>query len=304
MKRKMGVAALLALMLVMACATASAHKCSFGSWRVKRSPTCTRTGLKFKYCVSCDHWEKKEMPKLPHEVAEWTITKEPTCYEKGGKEGLCSTCNSVVKFYIDELEHVWGEMVTVKAPTCLKLGKGEITCTLCGRVRAVDIDKLGHDWVTTSVNKEPTCHKAGSGTQVCTRCARERKGTIDRLEHVFSAWSVTEAPEGGKAGTRERACTLCGDVRTGTFYPDGALYVDMEPCPEVIRLQEMLRDLGYYEGNIRSGTFGKQTGKAVARFQRDQAMEETGVADVITQARITAEWEKKTGKGTGDAAAQ
>ena len=73
----------------------------------------------------------------------------------------------------------------------------------------------------------------------------------------------------------------------------------MEPCEEVIRLQEMLRDLGYYNGNIRSGTFGSMTSKVVSRFQRDHGMEMTELADPETLAAIQAEWEKLTGQAAG-----
>ncbi|MBP3655858.1 MAG: peptidoglycan-binding protein [Clostridia bacterium] len=66
----------------------------------------------------------------------------------------------------------------------------------------------------------------------------------------------------------------------------------MKPCEEVIRLQEMLRDLGYYSGNIRSGTFGALTGKAVARFQKENGLKATEIADPETIEAIEAEWDK------------
>ena len=69
----------------------------------------------------------------------------------------------------------------------------------------------------------------------------------------------------------------------------------MDPCEEVIRLQEMLRDLGYYGGSIRSGTFGKVTTAAVARFQRENGLKGTGIADPQTIEAIEKAWNKKTG---------
>ena len=53
MKKKVLMLCLLAFVLMAS--SASAHECSFGSWRIRRKPTCTTPGLKFKYCVSCDH---------------------------------------------------------------------------------------------------------------------------------------------------------------------------------------------------------------------------------------------------------
>ena len=47
-------------------------------------------------------------------------------------------------------------------------------------------------------------------------------------------------------------------------------------------LQVRLEDLGYYSGEI-TGTYSKETGEAVRRFQGDYGLEETGIADVMTQ---------------------
>jgi len=293
---KKRIFALCLLMLVLAASCASAHECSFGSWRVKRQPTCTSTGLKFKYCVSCDHWEQAEMRKLPHEVAEWKITIEPTCVKEGGKEGMCSTCNSLIKYRVEKIEHAWGEMKVVKEPTCTSHGKGEQTCAGCGRVKTVNIDKLGHDMGETAVKKAPTCKTSGSGEQTCRRCGRAAQVTIARLEHEWNAGVVTQEPQGRTKGIREAECTLCGQKRTERFFNEGTLYEDMEPCEEVIRMQEMLRDLQIYRGNIRSGTFGSQTAKAVQKFQEANGLAGTGVADPQTLDAIEKEWERVTGK--------
>ena len=104
---KKSIFALCLLLMTMAAVTASACDHGYGSWWVKRAPTCTAPGLKFKNCLHCDHWEQADIPRLPHAVAEWTITKEPTCVLEGGKEGFCSTCNSVVRFRIEKIEHAW-----------------------------------------------------------------------------------------------------------------------------------------------------------------------------------------------------
>ena len=70
-------------------------------------------------------------------------------------------------------------------------------------------------------------------------------------------------------------------------------------CEEVIRLQEMLRDLGYYSGSIRSGQFGSMTGSAVAKFQKANGLPATQVADPGTIAQIETAW-----KALGQQAAQ
>jgi len=296
MKNWVRLACLLLGMMLLSSTACAAHKCSFGSWRIKRSATCTRTGLKFKYCVSCDHWEQREIPRLPHEVAQWTITKEPTCLRPGGKEGVCSSCGNLIKYSIDKLEHTYGEMIVVKEPTCTRNGKGEYTCSGCGRKREQDIAKLGHNWETTSVSKAPTCTSTGKGKQICSRCQTERDAKLEKLEHAFGEWTITQEPDGMTKGVKESVCQDCGKVETMRFYHEGTLYQDMPANEEVIRLQQMLTDLGYYSGPIKSGTYGKQTGNAVARFQREYDLEATEVADPITRARIVNAWELKTGE--------
>ena len=69
----------------------------------------------------------------------------------------------------------------------------------------------------------------------------------------------------------------------------------------VIRLQEQLRDLGYYKGSIRSGKFGEMTTESVARFQEKHGMKGHGVADLETLALIEDEWNKAFGAEILDA---
>lgn len=301
MKKKVSLACLLLTVLMLwaavacaACPTDEAHR--YGPWKTKRNPSCRDTGLQFKYCQLCDHWEKRELAKLPHTLEEYEILREPTCAEAGVKQGVCTECNNVVKKSIDKLPHTFGEMAVVKEPTCTSGGRGEYTCMVCGGKKGEKLEKLGHDWGEIAVIKEATCKRAGSGEATCLRCGREQTLKIDKLEHVFGAWTIVAEPEGRKKGTEEAVCTLCGEKQTRRFYWEGTLYEDMEPNEDVIRLQEMLRDLGYYKGSIRSGTFGSLTGTAVARFQRDHGLEATELVDPQTLALIESEWQKATGK--------
>lgn len=301
MKVKKGIACLLILLCAVMFASTAWAACpgdthSFGSWRTKRSATCHRTGLQFKYCNKCDHWEKRELSKLKHEPDLWEITSEATCTKTGTQEAICLLCGDPIKKTIDMLEHAYGGMAVVKEPTCTMEGRGEYTCADCGRIKAESLDKLGHDWQTTSVSREPTCHAVGSGEKTCQRCGRTQTGRIDKLEHAWGEWTITQEPEGAKQGVRKRSCALCGDEKSERFYYEGTLYLNMEPSEEVIRLQVMLRDMGYYKGSIRSGQFGEMTGRAVGKFQTAIGLPETEVADAKTLEAIALEWEKQTGK--------
>lgn len=260
MKKKLGLLAMLIAMLIASAAMADCEREEdhrYGSWKTKTSATCTRQGHDFRYCSKCDHWEQRWTSKLPHTPGEMTVTKEPTC-----------TAN----------------------------GTGEHTCMDCGKTRRESIGKLGHDWGKMTVTKAPTCTKTGTGEETCLRCGRVQKSTLEKTEHTFGQWTVTREPLGKRKGLRTSTCSVCERVREETFFHEGTLYEGMEPCEEVVRMQEKLRDLGFYKGSIRSGQFGDLTTSAVARFQRSLNLEGSGIADPQTLSALTIAWEKATGK--------
>ena len=53
-----------------------------------------------------------------------------------------------------------------------------------------------------------------------------------------------------------------------------------------------VRDLGLYNGAIRTGKFGEMTTKAVASFQKKNGLKDTGIADPATLERLESEWAK------------
>lgn len=300
MKKKLCLALLLCAVLLASAAYAEHEDHHFGSWKTKRNASCRDTGLQFRYCTGCDHWEKRELAKLPHTPGEWTITAEPTCTKKGSKESTCTECGARIRYSIDMLEHAYGDMVIVQEPTCTKDGRGEYTCADCGGKKTEKIPKLGHDWGEITVIKEPTCKKLGSGEVTCQRCGGTQTTKIEKLEHEWGEWTVTREPSGKNKGTRVRTCALCGETVSERFYWEGTLYEDMPACEEVMQLQQMLKDLGYYKGNIRTGKYGSLTGEAVAKYQKDHGLDETTVADPTTLESIAGAWEAETGKSASE----
>ena len=296
MKKKMRLGTLAMLCVLLLTAASALAECTgdhpFGPWKTKRNPTCRLEGLDFRYCRECDHWEKRYTKKLPHEVEEWTITREPTCTQEGRKEGVCSACKQTVSRRIEMLPHEYGEMTVAVEPTCTQNGKGESFCAVCGHKKTETLAKLGHDWGEVSVTQEPTCAKKGKGEQICARCGKTQTVSIDHLEHVYGEYTVTSQPDGKKKGTRVAACTLCGKERTERFYDEGTLYEDMEPCEAVITMQTQLKDVGYYNGRIRTGKFGEGTTRAVAKFQQANGLKQSGIADPATLEAIQSAWEK------------
>ena len=229
-----------------------------GAWFYKIEPTCTRKGQMWRNCLTCDHWEQKWVSALPHTPDNWVVSKEPTCTQKG-------------------VAHA--------------------TCTVCGGSLRKELDKLGHDWQVTNATVQPTCLKGGKGEQTCSRCGKTKNGAIKALGHDWGEWTVTKIPTGKKRGTRERVCTRCGKKQTENFHEEGSLYEGVKKASDdVIRLQVMLRDLGYYKGNIKSGSFGAKTGEAVGAFQKDNGLTKTNVADVACIELIRQKWEEATGQ--------
>ena len=234
----------------------------FGGWVTKREATCTRTGLQFRYCLDCDHWQQRETKKLPHTIEERFIVKEPTCTQEGIEGGYCTVC---------------GGYIRNKLP------------------------KLGHNYVATENTKRPpTCAKEGEGEMVCSRCGKKRNGKIPKLEHQWSEWTIVKMPSGNKRGTREHTCQLCGKTEKDYFHEEGSLYDGMKNEPEVIRLQVMLKDLGYYGGKIKSGSYGANTTDAVKKYQKKAGLSASGVATAETQQALRAAWEAKTGRSADE----
>ena len=251
---------LLALLLCLTAALALSE-CQdyhpFGPWITKRAATCSHEGLQFRYCRRCDHWEQRNTKKLPHTVEEYTIIKEPTCTEEGVRGATCTVCNSYLR---------------------------------------TKIEKLGHDWEIVTAKKAPTCTQSGTGAQRCTRCGRTREGTIGKLGHDWGEWTVTREPGEKGQGTREHTCLRCGKTQSEKFYEEGTLYEGMPANEAVKRLQTMLKDLGYYNGGIQTGTFGSQTSRAVEAFQKQHKLTRSGIASPATIESIEEAWQLKIGQ--------
>lgn len=158
----------------------------------------------------------------------------------------------------------------------------------CGR-------EADHRYGEMRIIKAPTCQKNGTGEQTCALCGRVKKTKIDRIDHQWGEWTIRREPQGRRRGLRISRCTMCPLEKEDYFYQEGTLYEGMEPCEEVVRMQEKLRDLGFYKGSIRSGEYGDLTTSSVARFQRSVNLEDSGVADPRTLSALDIAWEKATG---------
>ena len=299
MKRKLGLLLLLAALgsLLSAHALAACEgDHPFGPWKTKRVATCHAAGLAFRYCRKCDHWEQKDLPRPPHTPGEWTVILEPTCTHHGREETYCTVCGDRMRRTTPALPHTDGDMTVEKQATCTADGRGTSICSVCGHKTVETIPRLGHDLGSLVITREPTCKKDGLGEEPCLRCGKAEKVTIPHLEHEFSEWVVVNEPNGRKKGLREHVCVRCGEKKQEHFYLEGTLYEGMTPNEDVIHLQEKLRDLGFYNGSIRTGTFGEKTTQAVTSFQKKHGLNASGIADSETLERLETEWSKLGGR--------
>lgn len=267
--------------------------CSLGSWITIRKATCRQTGYERQYCRNCDHYEWRNLPRLPHTPGEWTIDREPTCTRVGSRSSSCTECGDPIRRDIPMVPHEYDDTVVTQAATCAKTGRGQAVCMVCGKKKSVTIDELGHDWGSETVTKEATCTEKGKISVTCLRCGRTQEEATPLLDHTFGEWTVLREPGGKNPGRREHTCTVCGKKVREDYFPEGTLYEDMKPCQAVIDLQQKLTDLGYYSGPIRTGTYGGQTTKAVARFQKANGLKETGVAYTETIEKLEEVWKAK-----------
>ena len=66
-------------------------------WKVKVQPTCTKKGLKVRYCKKCHkNVETESIPMLKHQATEMKTIKEATCKEAGLQEVRCKKCGKVL----------------------------------------------------------------------------------------------------------------------------------------------------------------------------------------------------------------
>jgi peptidoglycan hydrolase-like protein with peptidoglycan-binding domain len=56
--------------------------------------------------------------------------------------------------------------------------------------------------------------------------------------------------------------------------------------PDVVQLQQRLRELGYFDYPDNTGYFGAETARALAQFQAQRGLAATGIADQGTVAAL------------------
>ncbi len=87
---------------------------------------------------------------------------------------------------------------------------------------------------------------------------------------------------------RQQYDTLLATTIKPTLSPPVSAFRPLNPFfrmgsigPEVIQLQQRLKALGYYQGEL-DGQYGKGTQEAISRFQNQNSLEADGMAGALT----------------------
>ena len=162
-------------------------------WKTERKATCSKAGLKSRYCTRCGETQEKKLDKLDHKFGGWSVTKQATCAREGVMVRTCSVCGyEQQKTYLED--HVFGSWIVLREPTCSLPGQSERTCVNCGYTQTQAIDKLPHDF-EDKIIIEATDHTPGTRSRVCRVCgyteqakSYDPEGTLrrgDRGEEVL-----------------------------------------------------------------------------------------------------------------------
>lgn len=206
MKRKIDVKNIKLILLIflgmILLALASAvilHTHSFGEWVTESEPSCTRDGIRARYCL-CGKEQKEVIARLAHTDGDWQEDAESAT-----RSLLCAVCGTVIR--TEEIPahiHVWGEWTTVTESTCEKCGKLERRCE-CGALDQKETEALDHSfgaWYTRAV---ATCEAEGCAERQCSRCKKVESITLAPLGHKATLSYI-------KDGTIYHYCPRCSKI--------------------------------------------------------------------------------------------
>lgn len=149
-------------------------------------PTCTETGLSWKYCTNegCDYKDILSVePALGHTSTKWTTVKAANCCEAGTARLDCTVCGKAIKE---------GELI-LKGTKLVPATAGELTKTLT---------KLSHKMVKDEAKSTAaTIHSEGVLVKKCTstshKCTYTETEKIKKLDVVEFSATIDNAVKPG-----------------------------------------------------------------------------------------------------------
>lgn len=174
--------------------------------------TCEKGELEVEKCSICGETKETEISDpLGHDYGEWKITKDPTCTKYGVKKRYCKRCNEFELDVIDPTGHQHTKLIDQKPATCEEKGySGDVYCEDCRIIiqDGTEIAATGHDWDEGKITKEPTQTATGIKTYTCKTCKKTKEETIPMLKgHHWDQGTVTKLPTCTEQGEKTYKCT-------------------------------------------------------------------------------------------------
>ena len=301
----------------------------WSKWKVEKEATCTRTGLRTRYCKLCGEEQEETIEKEPHTYGKWKVVREATCTREGLRRRTCQVCGYEQESDIEMIPHTYGEWRTFIQPTDHSAGRRARVCSVCGYQENQDFDPEGT--LRRGVRGEPVRQMQqllvdqgylyqggadgvfGGGTETALMKFQRDQGlepdgvawpqTQKRLNHEFGPWTVTSLPTRVADGQRTRTCVDCGYQETEAI-PAGPTLHRQDRGENVRFVQNMLNDLGYNAG-YADGIYGGKLDSAFTAFAqaRGYAFKENTVRPMDLDELMSAWLAGRTAesfKGSGD----
>ncbi len=187
------------------------HSHVYGDWVIETESSCTKTGLRVRYCA-CADVEREEIKKKEHSWDSGRVTKEPTEKAEGVRLFACVNCQQTKEEKIDCLPphvHVYGDWQLIKESTCHQKGSKGKTC-LCGDTIREELPLVEHVWDEGRVTKEPSPKEEGERTYTCTLCLQTK---TERIEKIAQIKPIPKPQEPLSSDTSFESSSSVGTVR-------------------------------------------------------------------------------------------
>lgn len=174
--------------------------------------TCEKGELEVEKCSICGETKETQISDpLGHDYGEWKITKDPTCTKYGVKKRYCKRCNEFDLDVIDPTGHQHTKLIDQKPATCEEKGySGDVYCEDCRIIiqDGTEIAATGHDWDDGKITKEPTQTATGIKTYTCKTCKKTKEEIIPMLKgHHWDQGTITKQPTCTEQGEKTYKCT-------------------------------------------------------------------------------------------------
>ena len=174
--------------------------------------TCEKGEQEVEKCSVCGETKETQISDpLGHDYGEWKITKDPTCTKYGVKKRYCKRCDEFDLDVIDPTGHQHTKLIDQKLATCEEKGySGDVYCEDCRIIiqDGTEIAATGHDWDDGKITKEPTQTSTGIKTYTCKTCKKTKEETIPMLKgHNWDQGTITKQPTCTEQGEKTYKCT-------------------------------------------------------------------------------------------------